>query len=255
MKIDKVLVSSDDNPLYLDFWASCSRTWKDKMGIEPVLLYFGNQSPTEQHGKVVRIEPSKKYPLYLQTLWVRYWYPRTEPDNCFCVSDIDMYPLNRDYFTKMIKDWPQNFHGHLTSYSQPWPSCYHVGLGSTFQKLFSLPESFEDSLAELMAFSNKRALTPHPEFGFKDWGVDESYASHKLSENERNKTNVHLPYVPVAKLDRHPSARRLDRSNWNFREEDIARGMYLDCHSIRPYTDHKESIERVLAAIPEYKPQ
>ncbi len=106
-----------------------------------------------------------------------------------------------------------------------------------------------------MAFSNKRSLTPHPEFGFKDWGVDESYASFKLSENERNKTSVHLPYVPVAKLDRHPSARRLDRSNWNFREEDIARGMYLDCHSVRPYTDHQESIERVLAAIPEYKPQ
>ena len=72
-------------------------------------------------------------------------------------------------FTKLIKDWPQNFHGHLTSYSQPWPSCYHIGLGSTFQKLFSLPESFEDSLGELMAFSNKRSLIPHPEFGFKDW--------------------------------------------------------------------------------------
>ena len=50
MKIDKVLVSADDNPLYLDFWESCSRVWKEKMGLDPVLLYFGRENPTEKHG-------------------------------------------------------------------------------------------------------------------------------------------------------------------------------------------------------------
>ena len=250
MKIDKVLVSSDDNPLYLDFWESCSRVWKENMGIDPVLLYLGNGSrPAERYGKVVQIEPSKSFPMYIQTLWVRYWYPRTQPDTCFCVSDIDMYPLNRDYFTKMIKGWPQDSHGHLTNYSQPWPSCYHVGLGSTFQSMFSLPEAFEPSLAELMTFSSRRLSTPHPEFGFKDWGIDESYASFKLSENKVTGA------IKTVHLDRHPSTRRLDRSNWSFREEDVAKGKYLDCHSIRPYTDHKESIEKVLAAIPVYKQQ
>lgn len=242
MKIDKVLVSSDDNPLYLEFWESCSRTWKEKMGLDPVLLYFGRGNPTEKYGEVVRIDPCSDYPLYLQTLWIRYWYPRTKPDTCFCISDIDMYPLNRGYFVDMIGGWPQESHGHLTNFTTPYPSCYHLGLGSTFKEMFSLPETFADSLAELMTYSYKRASTPHPDFvGFNDWGIDESYATHKIQQNV---------VIPTFRLNRHPSQRRLDRSNWNFRLEDIAKGTYLDSHSLRPYTDHQESIEQVLAAIP-----
>jgi len=36
MKIDKAIMSSDDNPLYLDFWQSVSKVWKLKFDIESI---------------------------------------------------------------------------------------------------------------------------------------------------------------------------------------------------------------------------
>ena len=40
MKIDYVLVGTNDNPLYLDFWPVISKVWKTVFNITPVLGYI-----------------------------------------------------------------------------------------------------------------------------------------------------------------------------------------------------------------------
>ena len=40
MKLDKVILSSDDNPDYLEFWPIVSEAWRN-IGIEPILFYTG----------------------------------------------------------------------------------------------------------------------------------------------------------------------------------------------------------------------
>ena len=37
MKINYVLLSSDENPLYLDFWPIVSKFWLEKFKITPIL--------------------------------------------------------------------------------------------------------------------------------------------------------------------------------------------------------------------------
>lgn len=37
MKIDYDILSSDNKPLYIDFWPSVSKVWKQKFGITPIL--------------------------------------------------------------------------------------------------------------------------------------------------------------------------------------------------------------------------
>ena len=41
MRINKVLFSCNDNPLYYDFWESISEQYATEFGIEPILLYYG----------------------------------------------------------------------------------------------------------------------------------------------------------------------------------------------------------------------
>ena len=48
----KVIMSCDDNPYYLDFWPLVSWVWKEKMGIEPVLIHIGENNPTRKHIKL-----------------------------------------------------------------------------------------------------------------------------------------------------------------------------------------------------------
>ena len=42
MKIDTVILSSNDNPDYIQFWPIVSEAWT-LMGIEPILIYTGEQ--------------------------------------------------------------------------------------------------------------------------------------------------------------------------------------------------------------------
>ncbi|GIR20026.1 hypothetical protein CM15mP35_02870 [bacterium] len=42
MNIDKVILSSNDNPEYLDFWPIVSEAWIN-IGVTPILFYTGRK--------------------------------------------------------------------------------------------------------------------------------------------------------------------------------------------------------------------
>ena len=42
MILDTVILASDDNPDYLDFWPIVSEAW-ESMGLEPILIYTGKK--------------------------------------------------------------------------------------------------------------------------------------------------------------------------------------------------------------------
>jgi len=50
MKIQKAIMSVDDNPLYSDFWSLVSMVWKNRFNIDPVLIYFGSDKMDEKYG-------------------------------------------------------------------------------------------------------------------------------------------------------------------------------------------------------------
>ena len=43
MKIDTVILSSNDNPNYVQFWPIVSEAWS-LMGLEPILIYTGEKN-------------------------------------------------------------------------------------------------------------------------------------------------------------------------------------------------------------------
>ena len=101
MKIDKVIVSCNDNPFYSDYWPVVSRVWKEMIGIEPVLVYLGDASKlSSEYGTVVELEKLDNVPIHTQAQWARYWYTQFEPDTMWLISDIDMMPLSKQYLLK-----------------------------------------------------------------------------------------------------------------------------------------------------------
>ena len=50
MKIQKVIFSSSEE--YSDFWEPISKIFNENLGIEPVLIYFGENKLSEKYGKV-----------------------------------------------------------------------------------------------------------------------------------------------------------------------------------------------------------
>jgi hypothetical protein len=42
------------------------------------------------------------------------------------------------------------------------------------------------------------------------------------------------------------SGHRIDRTDWNYDIEKVKSGYYYDSHSIRPYKQHKEAIDKLI---------
>lgn len=246
MEIQKVIHSSNDEPLYLDFWESVSKIWKLKFGIEPILLYFGDKKISEQYGTVIKIEDLPSVPTYISCLFSRYWYPTTEKNTTFMISDIDMFPISKWYFIDQLKNISDDKYVHLNySFESPnyLATCYHVAKGSTFESVLELQNSWQDFMN-----TNIWNKSSHTSYHLKEidqifelWGADESWASQKIM----NYSNQDI----IVKLSRgdNLSSYRLDRSKWSWNENLINK--FYDCHCIRPYLQNKNEIDYLVNQI------
>ena len=99
MKLDTVILASNENSNYIDFWPVVSSAWL-QMGVEPILVYTGNKKlPLE--GNIIKFE-SRQLDSAFVAQNIRILFPALlENKNCI-VSDIDSLPLSKDYFVNSI---------------------------------------------------------------------------------------------------------------------------------------------------------
>lgn len=234
MKIDKAIMSVDDNQLYLDFWPLVAKVWKLRFNIEPVLIYFGNHKLDETYGTVKYVQPLPNVDMYLQTLWARTFFTSTEPEITFIISDIDMFPISKAFFIDQLVNIDDNKYVHLYGRHRPIPTCYHVAKGKMFKKVLNLQDSLEQSISELVN-SNKDYRGYH--MGHNRWGIDEHYCTVRISQYENKDEIVLIP---------NDIDRRLDRSNW---PTSYNIDNYIDCHSVRPVSEFQSEINDVMSRL------
>lgn len=256
MKIQKVLFSSSEE--YVDFWGPISRIFYEKLGIESVLIYFGNRLDiSEKYGKVIKIEPLN-YPRRIQLLWSRIWFAKTEPETTWLLGDIDLFPLQRKRFIDDILDINDDYHVHLgyNKISNPpelWmekgprdggadlASHYHVAKGWVFDQNFELHDTFEEA-CKFIFESKQYGLGFFCEgFNNDEWRYH-CCCEHLTTEKIRSKLDTikftGLPYEFIQGINRG--------QNMNYNDDLLRQGWYIDFHSVRPYEPNKEIINRIL---------
>lgn len=245
MKIQKVIHSSNDEPFYLDFWDNVSKIWKVKFGIEPILLHFGNSKVSEQYGTVIKMHVPDGVPINTCCQMSRYWYPVLEPDTIFMTSDIDMFPISKWYFIDQIEKYSdENFINLNCSLQDPkrFACCYNVGKGKTFAEILNLPNSWDDFITGV---SWEQISDKHTPDGLgvelTNWSADEIWSSAKILKFDQNRI------IKLYRDNGMTSSRRIDRSKWIWNDELIKQS--YDCHSIRPYSKHKEEIDNLVERI------
>ena len=243
-----VSISCDSNPYYLEFWEPISRIWKKKFGLNPYLFFVGekNNAPSDEWGTVVQIDPVPGIPIHTQAQWARFHFTQTLPDEIWITSDIDMFPLSRMYFLDMIKGVPDDCFVSLNSNMRDYfPVCYNVASGSLFRDVLDLSSSFSDDVGRVFESSRTDSHVVNGKI-FENWGCDEKYSSEKICKyRSANPTKV----VQLFRPGGFHGGRRIDRGVWQYDEELVKQEWYLDCHSIRPYSKHKQKIESLLTLV------
>ena len=86
MKIDTVILSSNDNPNYVQFWPIVSEAWS-LMGLEPILIYTGEKN-LNLKGNVIKFNVKSLDSSFVAQN-IRILYPSLLANRTCLVSDID----------------------------------------------------------------------------------------------------------------------------------------------------------------------
>ncbi len=239
--MNKVIMSCDDNPYYLDFWPLVSKIWKDYVDITPVLIHVGHKEVSSEYGEVHTITPNEELPLHTQAQLARLWFPKEEPNVTWITSDIDMFPMSKNYWQEVINvsssyDWT-----NLNSDGDYFPICYHVAKGNLFGEVLELNNSFSDYVSKILSEVEEASYHTLENWNgpeLSKWDIDEIHSSKRIVSFRNSGGIVHQPI--------RPPHRRIDRLYWEYDVNLVCQGYYIDCHSLRPFEKFKTSIIELL---------
>jgi hypothetical protein len=261
MKVDRVILVTNNNPLYYDFWNNLSKTYKEKFNINPTLVFFGSQKElnlanlSTEYGEII-LQQEIKGVLPWQFTWALFYFTKFYKNEVCAVMGIDQIPLGTFFLKDSISNIKEDNYVMLiddqytleNKHPKKWdeggfsPSAYHIAKGQTFCDVFNFEESFESEINKLNSLNIKTM------WGNK-WGTDEAYSCLKL--NDFKKTGR----VKDLSLSKDFLSRRIDchRNNEvNYDLNLLRNNYYIECHACRPYVNHKNYLDNLFNNIPKY---
>jgi hypothetical protein len=169
---------------------------------------------------------------------------------------IDQIPLGTFFLRDVIEDVDENNYVMLIDDQYKYeskarfkwdeggysPSAYHMAKGKTFNEIYNFEETFENEIIKIHNLNIKTM------WGDK-WGTDEAYSCNKLY------TFTDRSRITDLSKTKDFLKRRIDCYR-NFEApydlDLLKNNYYIECHSCRPYSSHKNYIDNLFNKIPKY---
>jgi len=236
MKIDKVIVSSNNDEKYLTFWPIIKKAW-NAIGIEPLLI-FTDKNPTDicSNKDVVYFNTGELNPGFVARN-IRVLYPALFQNKVCLLSDIDMIPLDKNYFSNRIKDISNDdflmFRNNLTTESQI-PICWNAAKGKVWGDIFNVSNE-QDINNLLYKWYEKSKVNKDDE-----WYNDQIMLKKYITSYEKNNGKI------LKIDDTITEFRRLDRSNYSNALISIFKNeRFTDFHMPTPYKKNRILIQLI----------
>lgn len=236
MILKYAIVSSDNNPEYLDMWKYVAKAW-ERIGIQPVLLHIDKNPPplhVEKYGRTIHLESISEWAISQQAQCIRFW-AAILLDAPFIISDMDMLPISMDYYKRGAEQIGEN---GIVSYSSDiiqyrwyrtnpqYPMCYLAGD----------PQSFIDIL-ELNDIDHKSFLRRLMKMNIR-FGTDQKFFYNQSLKN----SGIEIKHLSRGWIEEKYADKRLDKEIWP--KTDYNAIEYIDCHLPRPMSSgYKECTE------------
>jgi len=246
MKIDRVILSTNENENYYQFWELVAKRWK-KWGIVPTLVVISDEKLNidENLGDVIYLSPIKGISTAQQAQIVRLFAAAQFEKEVCLISDLDMMPLKEDYFKSPLSSCEESdFLVYSSDAYLPgdpaypaYPMCYLCSMGKNFKSILKGNlDNFETKLKEWMGHG----------FG---WHTDEKvFYSEFQKWSSPDTKNIFLRRG--FNLSNSPlSICRIDRGDGcNYNDKLLGGEFYIDFHMPRPYKQYKDIIDHIYKA-------
>lgn len=236
MIIKYAVLSSDNNPEYLNYWPYTAAMW-NRIGIKPFLFYINETTPDidlEKYGIIHHIKPID-WDISQQAQCIRFWAAKLLNDP-FIISDIDMFPISGDYYKdganriddKLIVSYSSDIiqYGWYSTNPQ-YPMCYLAGSCESFQNLLEL----NDDTPQKFLYRMKSLKIPY--------GTDQRYFF-----KQSKKIPWSIKHLERGWIDGKYARLRLENSTWPKSEYNIEE--YIDCHLPKFSIDNMRKLDEIL---------
>ncbi|MGB8467956.1 MAG: hypothetical protein WCE21_03040 [Candidatus Babeliales bacterium] len=244
---ERVIIASDLNRNYIEFWPAVAHWWQDIVGIKKVTFaVVGGVPPqcdvSDENIEVIYVEPIKGVSTALHAQTIRMLLPILYPNEVCILGDIDMIPLSSDFFVKYGAQVPDDhlliYHEYPESlgseYYYRYPFCYTAARGSTYGEIFGISD-----VAQIPVL-----IKQWSELG---WGFPtDERVLYAAVQKWRAKTN-RVSFLDIPDFYDH---RLSKKQALNFDAVKLAAGHYFDGHCPRPYSQYKLLIDAIVQAAP-----
>ncbi len=237
MKAKYAIVASDNNPMYLDFWPIVRDLWINLIKIKPILVLISDKNlVTDNIDHIIHeVKAVDGHSTAFQSQIVRMYITKYYSDDLCITSDIDMLPLSYDYFNNIANEFNDNSLVILSSDAYQvvrYPLCYNIAKGSTFNEILNLDCEFSEYCDRLSKYK-------------QGWDTDELYFG-KCVNDFSDQSRICL-------LNRGwhygMAINRIDRVQWMYDSNLLKEGHYIDCHSLRPYSQYKFEVDKMINSL------
>jgi hypothetical protein len=265
MKIDKVILCTNNNEMYYPFWNIVSKVYKENFNIEPVLIFLGTEEErekcdlSEKYGQIITYGIETNDTLSWECTWALFYFTKYFKDDVCLIMGIDQIPLGTYFLRDLIEEIPDDHYVMLTddAYSstkfKTWrdggisPTAYHISKGYMFNNIYQFENSFEEEIRKIESLNLETMWAK--ETGNVKWGFDESYSSKILFEKK--------DLYPIIGLSKNNEfiRRRIDcyrNIEVNYNINYLKSNLFIECHSCRPYKIHQRWIDNLISNIPVY---
>ncbi|CAN2244706.1 hypothetical protein MCEMKE157_01339 [actinobacterium SCGC AAA044-D11] len=252
MKIDKVIISSDLNPKFLNFWPLASRSWIKVFNIRPTLVTVSRNKEDlalrkrlEVWGDVFFIESRSSAPMANQAKLARWYYASKCLDEIVMLEDIDTVFFSNRYLSEKITflrtDEMLGIGNEVNkedpSYLGKFPVSNIVGKGSLFAAMFATDEKVEftdfiESFKGINVFDDKEDPFQSPH----------NFSDESLVRALRKKN--HFSNINVIQRDVDIRTEWMDRSWWPNRPSDVSK--YILANLPRPLYENRRKAKPVI---------
>jgi len=248
---DTVVLSTNLNPKYCEFWPIVAQAWHKLFGVTVHLAVVGEACPlaTFDYTHIHFFKPVDGVPIANQAKVARYYVASMLPDSLVVMTnDIDLLPLNQHHILGMMANRKE---GALMTFGSEFYTdaedgkCmagYLTAESSVFRKLFNVgPHNgwaeFVQSFIGIRRFDSKENILNNIHHEHPDTFSDESLLRYLLFGD-----TVPLDERPLV----HFPDRMLDRANWQLDPVKLKADYYVDCHLPRPLAANHARIEPLL---------
>lgn len=226
-----VIFSSDSGELYRPFVEPVTAAWQN-MGFDVICEIVDNDN---------HYVDSDLIPYGNQSQMLRVLVPALYPDRKFVVADVDMLPLNRFYFHRVVElvDSSKKI-VNVSADAYPnqvrLPMCYFAGSGDAFSAVTGVTNREDIG----------RVMTEWWSEG-KGWETDELCFTRSLVEsNSVGKVEMSLY---TRGWVQGMAVGRIDRGAWRYDPIALSSGEYIDSHMLRPLDKYREHLKPLFESV------